>query len=277
VKPRQLGLVLAVVFVVVIAIYNGSKRHTSQTDQSDLTIAASSATITPGQRGEIDVRVGNSGPDAMHHTVTFTVTAGPHLAITGGGQVAAQQPDVPFFPDTDCELRKDGRVMTCVAYVSLGVSHHLRWQVPVRVAAGAPATATLRLTVNAAGNSLYTDPHGANNTAIGFAVHAGPPGSEPTTGRAPSSHAPPSSHPPSSSNPLPAPSSGHPSGAPSTTSTTGAKKIQNAATKALVPVTIALWLVVGFVAMIVGALVLVSRRQQEAPLDYIPPRREKSH
>jgi hypothetical protein len=263
VKPRQLGLVLAVVFVVVIVIYNGSKRHTTHTDQSDLTIASSSATITPGHRGEIDVRVGNSGPDTMHHTVTFTVTAGPHLAITGGGQVATQQPDVPFFPDTDCLLRKDGQAMTCVAYVSLGVSHHLSWQIPVHVATGAPATSTLRLTVNAAGNSLYTDPHGANNTAIGFAVHAGLPGAEPT-----------------SSNSMPARASGHspggtqPAGA---TSTTGAKKIQNAAAKALVPVTIAMWLLVGLVAIVVGALVLVSRRQQEAPLDYIPPRREKSH
>ncbi len=271
-------------FLIAVALYAGTKRHG---DQSDLSVATSSAAIPPGHSGTIAVRVINFGPDGMQHSVTFTVTAGQHLTIAGPGSVAAQSPDTP--PDMGCRMEDSGQTMTCDGVVSLSVKKHLTWWIPVRVAADTPAKAPLHLTVSAVGSSKYTDPEASNNTTVGFTVVAGPRGSRPV-GSHPTT-ASPSTHPPSSAHSShPASTSSHPGtstptgtqasgtqASGSASSSTGAKKIQGAADKALAPITIALWLLVGLVAIVIGALVFVARRQQQVPLDYIAPRRDKLH
>ncbi len=275
-KPRQVIIGLIVAFVLALAVYNGSSKKNS--DQSDLLVVPSSATIPPGHNGVIDVRLTNSGPDPMSNTVTFTLTADPHLVIRGVGQVSAVEPDLPFSPGTACTVQNSGEAMTCTANVSLHVDRHLLWRVPVSVAKDAPATAPLELTVTANGNSHYSDPHQANNTTIGFMVNPqaaratpAPSGSTPK----PSSTSRPPSSPHSSPTAQPTGSSAAPAGAAPTTEP--AKKIENTAQKALAPITIAICLVAVLVALMVGVLVLVARRQQRVPLDYIAPRRDKLH
>ena len=274
-------------FLIAVALYASTKRHG---DQSDLSVVTSSADIPPGHSGTIPVRVINFGPDGMKHSVTFTVTASEHLIIAGAGSVAAQSPDTP--PEMGCNMQDSGQTMTCDGVVSLSVNKHLTWRIPVRVATGTPAKAPLHLTVSAVGSSKYTDPQGSNNT-VGFTVVAGPPGSRPVAShpttaspsKPPSSAHPSSAHPSSAHSSHPASTSSHPGTSTPTgtqatgsaSSSTGAKKIQGAAEKALAPVTIALCLLVGLVAIVIGVLILVARRQQQVPLDYIAPRRDKLH
>ncbi len=270
-KPRQVIVGLLVVFVVALALYNKNSKKSS--DQSDLLVVPSSATIPPGHNGVIDVRLTNAGPEPMSNTVTFTLTADPHLVIRGVGQVSALEPDLPFSPDTACTVQNSGEAMTCHANVSLHVDRHLLWRIPVRVAKDAPATAPLELTVTADGNSNYSDPHKANNTTIGFMVNPAASRATPAPTPKPSPTSRPPSSPHSSPTAQPTGSSAAPVG--TAPATQAAKKIQNTAQKALAPITIAICLLAVLAALMVGLLVLVARRQQRVPLDYIAPRRDK--
>jgi len=240
-------------------------------------IVPATLTVPAGGAGVIAIRLTNLGPDELDHTVTFTFTTSPGLAITGAGTID-EGGKVPFNPTHDCTLQPNGTLLTCQWFVDIYTARHDTWHLPVRVVAGTTPGTAMSVRVTAVGNSLYTDPNKANNSRVGLPVIASRGGKTPPT--SPTSPPTVASHPPSTprtSPSQPIPSRTEP--APRPTSTTSHKpvgtRIRDDARKAVAPVTIVLAAIVGLALLIVALLIQVARRQRKLPLNYIPPARTK--
>ena len=295
-KRRGIGIFIFVAVWIAFGIYSATRsshhHYSSPRDKSDLIVVPASGTVPAGGSGVLALRLDNTGPDDLDHTVTFTFTTSAGLTMTDHGRID-EGDRVPFNPAHDCTLDPRGTRMTCDWFVEIDQSRHDTWRIPVRVASGvAPGTA-LRLDITAVGNSLYTDPNKANNTHVGYTVHVSKRGSAPppVTPSRPSSPTVRPSHPSSPVAPSPTrPSSGRPSvpggtvtapvqPRPTSTKshTSAAKRIRNAARDAVGPVTIVAAAVVGLALLIVISLVFMARRQRRLPLNHVPPTRNKGH
>ena len=290
IKKRHKGVGLAVVALIGYGVWaaNRPTHHTTSTrDQSDLQVVAAASSVPVGGKGVVDIRLRNNGPDDLDHNITFTVSTSSQLVITGAGSVD-ENDSTPFRLDESCTRQPHGTLMTCTWFVEIPASGQNVWHVPVRVAAAAAPGTALRLNVRAVGNTTYTDPNTSNNLNVKYSVVARRAGTAPPRTTPPRT-TPPRTTPPRTTPPTTRPPSSTPSPVPTRTGvapvqpsstkspTSAGKRIRNAARDAVAPVTIGLIVLLGLVLLIVVTLVFVARRQRRLPLDYVPPRRDKSH
>lgn len=284
-KGRGIGVFVFVAVWIGIGIYSSTQKshhhHSSLADdRSDLIVRPAPSTVAAGHDGAVALRLDNAGPDDLDHNVTFTITAGSGLTITGAGRVT-EHGHYSFTPD-DCEPLAGGTTMSCRWFVDIPRGSYNVWKIPVHVASGTAPGATLRLGVDAVGNTLYTDPDTSNNTGIRYPVHVSKTGrTPPPSSVAPSSVAPSASTAPSvpsSTATAAQPPSTRPAKPTSTKPHTSVgKRVNDAARDAVGPVIIVAAAVVGLVLLIVIALAVVARRQRRLPLNYVPPRRDRGH